>query len=72
MKFNKKKLKELKSKEKITMGKFALKFSEKTGKRVARQSIENWAHGYTCPSFENVLHLCKYFDVPITEFVQED
>tara|TARA_R110002020_G_scaffold448690_1_gene661597 strand:- start:304 stop:522 length:219 start_codon:yes stop_codon:yes gene_type:complete len=72
MKFNTEKLKELKSRENLSTFKFAAKFSKITGRRISRQSIENWANGYTCPSFVNVLYLCKYYDVPITAFIKED
>jgi len=49
-----------------------LKIYEKTGKRVTYQAIVNWGKAISSPQFDNVLMLCKYFDVPITEFVKED
>ena len=67
-----KKLRKANSDKEETRSCFAIKFFKKTGKRVSYQTVTNWCDGVSCPSFDNVLYLCKYYDVPITEFVKED
>lgn len=72
MRFNHTRLAELMKGTGHTVRSLPLEFYEKTGKRVSYQALQNWSKGFKTPLFDNVLNLCKYFEVPITDFIKED
>jgi len=61
-----KKIKEYRSEKKISQAELASILL------VSRQTISNWENDKTRPEMENLVLLCKFFNVPLDVFLLED